>query len=445
MNTRRTASGLAALAAMALVATACGSSSPSSTAPSSGGSSGPSLPNLSGKSVSVEAVWTGAEQATFMKVAKGFESATGATVNYTSDGDNLPTVLATKVSGGSPPDIGVLPQPGLMAQFAQAGNLKPADSSVSQAISANYPSIWKQLGSVNNKLYGVWVDASNKSTTWYNPALYSQAGITSVPQDWPTFVKDLGTLSDSGVTVPLSIGGADGWTLTDWFENVYIRTAGTAMYDKLTKHQIPWTDPSVIKALNILKALWSNQRYIGSPASALQVDFPTSVANVFSSKAKSAVVYEGSFVAAAITDKSFKPGTTAKWFPFPSINGSGPSVVGGGDVAVTFTGTPAAEAFLAYLASPAAAAAMVSTGSFTSANKSLNPSAYPDSNSRSVGQAIVNAGNNFRFDMSDQEPSAFGGTPGAGEWKDLQDFLSNPSNPAATARQLEADAAKAYK
>ena len=47
------------------------------------------------------------------------------------------------------------------------------------------------------------------------------------------------------MAVPVSIGGGDGWTLTDWFENVYIRTAGLAMYDKLTHHQIPWTDPSV--------------------------------------------------------------------------------------------------------------------------------------------------------------------------------------------------------
>ena len=46
--------------------------------------------------------------------------------------------------------------------------------------------------------------------------------------------------------------------------------------------------------------------------------------------------------------------------------------------------------------------------------------------------------------MSDQAPQAFGGTPGKGEWKDLQDFLKNPKDVAGTQQKLEADAAKAY-
>jgi alpha-glucoside transport system substrate-binding protein len=47
--------------------------------------------------------------------------------------------------------------------------------------------------------------------------------------------------------------------------------------------------------------------------------------------------------------------------------------------------------------------------------------------------------------MSDQAPAAFGGTKGAGEWKLLQDFLRDPSDPAKTAARLESAAAKAYK
>jgi alpha-glucoside transport system substrate-binding protein len=244
----------------------------------------------------------------------------------------------------------------------------------------------------------------------------------------------------------VALGASDGWTLTDWFENVYLRSAGADMYDKLATHDIPWTDPTVVSALNTLKQLWGDETLVGDPADALQAAFPDSVSNVFSDDPASAIVYEGSFVAAVITDAStFTVGKDAKWFPFPSVDGSGAAVVGGGDVAVTFTGTDAAQTFLQYLASPAAAAEMVSTGSFTSANKNLDPSAYPDANSKAVGQAIVDAGENFRFDMSDLAPSAFGGTVGAGEWKDLQDFLADPSDPEATAKQLEADAAKAFK
>ncbi len=437
-----------AVAGLAVLLAACGggSSAPGGGTTSSGEPSEGAFPDLSGQTISVDAVWTGAEQETFQKLMSDFESKTGAKFNYTSTGDQIATVLGTKVQGGSPPDVAILPQPGLLNQFAKAGNLQPLSDEASAAVDANYSPIWKELGSVDGKAYGVWVDASNKSTVWYNTKEFDNAGISSEPQTWEDFLAAGKTLADAGVKVPVSIGGADGWTLTDWFENVYLRSAGADKYDQLSTHDIKWTDPSVEEALKTLAQLFGDKTLIGDPNRALQVDFPTSVTNTFSANPSSAIVFEGSFVAGVISSSTpSKVGTDAKWFPFPSINGSSPSVVGGGDVAVAFKDTPGAKAFLQYLATPEAAALMVSTGSFTSANKNLDPSAYPDDNSRAVGQAIVDAGDNFRFDMSDLAPPAFGGTKGAGEWKDLQDFLANPNNIQGTMKQLEADAAAAFK
>ena len=51
----------------------------------------------------------------------------------------------------------------------------------------------------------------------------------------------------------------------------------------------------------------------------------------------------------------------------------------------------------------------------------------------------------FRFDLSDLQPSAFGGTVGQGEFKLFQDFLNNPSDVDGIAQKLEDAAAKAYK
>ena len=47
--------------------------------------------------------------------------------------------------------------------------------------------------------------------------------------------------------------------------------------------------------------------------------------------------------------------------------------------------------------------------------------------------------------MSDLAPAAFGGTPGSGEWKILQDFLAKPSDVDGTAQKLETAAAAAFK
>ncbi|MGZ4521826.1 MAG: ABC transporter substrate-binding protein [Mycobacteriaceae bacterium] len=444
---------LGVLVTAAALAASCSSGEKASTGTStttttSSSSSTTALPRLDGQAFSVLGPWTKDEQATFQKVLDSFNSKTGAKGVFTSGGDDVPTILGTKVAGGAPPDVAVLASPGTVEKFAKAGNLKPANPAVQAAVAANYGPLWTKLGSVDGTLYGVYADASNKSTVWYNTKAFQTAGITTEPKTWEDFLKASKTLSDSGVQVPVSIGGGDGWTLTDWFENVYIRSAGLDSYDKLTKHQIPWTDPTVTKALTTLKTLWADKSLVGDPATALQTSFTQSVANTFKAGAPSAMVYEASFVATQITQEvpTAKVGTDAKYFAFPAIDSSKPTVVGGGDAVVAFTDNPASQAFLQYLASPEAAKLMVSSegSGFASANKNLKASDYPTPTLGQVGADIVNAGDQFRFDMSDQAPSAFGGTKGQGEWKDLQAFLGN-GDVSAAQTALEADAVAAYK
>ncbi|MGO4421798.1 carbohydrate ABC transporter substrate-binding protein, partial [Streptomyces sp. MCAF7] len=76
--------------------------------------------------------------------------------------------------------------------------------------------------------------------------------------------------------------------------------------------------------------------------------------------------------------------------------------------------------------------------------KKLSLSVYPNEPLRKIAKAVIDAGDNFRFDMSDQAPASFGGKPAQGEWKALQDFLKNPKDVEGIQRQLERDAAKAY-
>ena len=451
MNTTRKIIAVTA-AAVATVGLAAGCSSSKSNKGSSGSSSGnssssgsPSV-NLSGKTFTILGQWTGAEQQAFQAVIDAIDKQTGAKGTYTpAAGGDEATVLGTQVNGGTPPDIAMLALPGAISQYAKANKIQPLNSAAQQAVSQNYAKVWTDLATVDGKVYGVPFDASNKSTVWYRTAAFSDAGV-SEPQTWDDFLKAAKTLSDSGISVPVSVGGGDGWTLTDWFENVYIRTAGIDNYDKLTHHQIKWTDDSVKTALTTLKQLWGDPSLIGSPSAALKVPFPASVDNVFKSGAKSAIVYEGSFVATTIPGDKLpaKVGTDAKFFAFPSVNGSKPVIVGGGDFAVGFTTNPAVEPFLQYLATADAAKKLVGfAGSgFLSANKNLQASDYSDQVSGQIGTQIVDAGDNFRFDMSDQAPAEFGGTPNKGEWKDLQAFLGN-GNVAAAQTQLEADASAA--
>jgi maltose-binding protein MalE len=327
--------------------------------------------------------------------------------------------------------------------LAKRGALKPIDDVVGKAVNDNYGAAWKDLGSYNGKLYGLWFKAANKSTVWDNPKTLKKAGVDT-PKTWDDWVSQAGTLVNSGMT-PLSIGAADGWVLSDWFENVYLRTAGADKYDQLAKHQIPWTDQSVKDALNTLKQLIGVNEYVaGGRQGALQTSFESSVKAVFGDTPNSAEVYEGDFVANTIrTETKSKAGEDFDFFPFPSIKGSKPAVVGGGDVVVMLKDNPNARRLIEYLATPGAAEIWAKLGGFSSPNKALNLSVYPDDITRRAAQQLVQA-DVFRFDMSDSAPAAFGATKGAGIWGRLQDWFGNPNDVDGVTSRLEAEAKAAY-
>ncbi|HVQ96643.1 MAG TPA: extracellular solute-binding protein [Mycobacteriales bacterium] len=436
----------AALAGLALAVAACGGGNDSGSGGGTTTAAGSPFADLSGQTIEVAGAWGGSEQKSFTAVLNDFQSKTKATVKYTSFGDNLQAVLGPRVKGGNPPDVAFMPNVGILQQFVAQGTLKPLSTDATAELDKNFAPVWKTLATVDGKVYGVAFKGANKSTVWYRTKAFDDAGV-SEPKTWDEFTKALQTLSDSGVANPLSVGAGDGWTLTDWFENVYLRVAGPEKYDQLSKHELKWTDDSVKKSLTVLSQLWSKQNLIvGGPSGALQTLFPQSVTNVFGDNPKGAVVFEGDFVATNIAQETkSKVGTDAKFFDFPSIDGSPTAVVGGADIAVAMKDNKASQEFLKYLATPEAAAIWAKLGGFTSPNKNLDASNYSDETTRKSAQALVGAGDAFRFDMSDLAPGAFGGTAGSGEWKILQDFLAKPSDVDGTAQKLETAAAAAFK
>jgi len=396
---------------------------------------------VSGK-LSIIGIWTGPEQKRFQAVLNGFKKLyPNVSVKYTSGGDNTPTILSTAIQGGNPPDLASIGQPGLLRDFANRNAVKPIAFARATA-AKNYTADWLKLGTVKGKLYGLFFKGANKSTVWYSTSAFKAAG-AKAPATWPALIATANTLRASG-TPAFSIGGADGWTLTDLFENIYLRQAGGANYDKLTAHTIPWTHPSVKAALRTMAQVLQSNNMYGGTSGALQTDFPTSVNNVWAKPPKAAMVLEGDFVPGVATTKATAV-TDYNVFKFPSIDGSPPAVVGGGDIVVMFKDSAASRALVTYLAGRAAAtiAAKYAPG-FSSPNKNVPASAYKDPLNRATAIQLSHA-RTFRFDLSDLAPSAFGGTVGQGEFKLFQDFLKSPSDVDGIAEQLEAAAKAAYK
>jgi len=365
------------------------------------------------------------------------------TVKYRPVGDEIPTVLSTAVTGGNPPDLAAVPQPGLVRDFVKKGALKPVDFA-NDTIDKNFSKDSADVSLVDGKRYGVFFKAANKSTVWYNVPLFEQAGVEP-PKDFDAFLQNAKTLKSSG-TRAYSLGASDGWTLTDLFENIYLRQAGPDKYDQLAEHKIPWTDQSVKTALRTMaQIVGDSNNIVGGTAGALETDFPTSVTNAFKDNPDGSQVIEGDFVESVITDSTpSKPDTGFDFFDFPSIDGSGSTVVGGGDSIIMFKSSEASQALIEYLATPEAAEIWAKRGGYSSANKNVPDTAYEDPLLRKTATAIGDA-ETFRFDLSDLQPAAFGATVGQGLWKEFQDFLKSPDDVDGAAQAMEQAAARAFR
>ncbi len=126
--------------------------------------------------ISILALWTSGEQASFEAVLDGFkEENPDVNISYKSAEDVAP-VLSTAIQGGNPPDIAAVPNPGLMRQFVESGDLKDIEFARA-TVEENFSESWVDLASVDNKLYGVFFKGANKSTVWYNVHAYEDAGI----------------------------------------------------------------------------------------------------------------------------------------------------------------------------------------------------------------------------------------------------------------------------
>src|SRR5256886_9821701 len=313
-----------ALAAL-VVATAC--SQPGTSAPSGSASSS----SAAGSTIAVMSLWGGSEQDSFQKVLDAFKTKTGVTATFDSQRTNYSTVLQTRISGGNPPDIAIIPGIGFLRQFARQGSLKKVSDLIDvNAIKANYPPGILEIGQVDGAQYAIMVKFNSKSTVWYRPDKFKTLGV-STPTDFASFTKLLGDIKAKN-QAPLGLGAGDSWTLTDWFESVYVRQAGPDKYDQLFSGKLPWTDSTVSAAVDTMKQALKDDYVAGGITAALGRNITDGVGQALIAPPQAVLYYEGGFVggiATGQTNTALKVGESIRWFDFPSINGNKGITIGG--------------------------------------------------------------------------------------------------------------------
>ena len=393
-------------------------------------------------SIEVLSLWGGSEKDAFTKVTDQFTKDTGITVNYTTARDFVP-IVRTRIAAGNPPDVAIVPRPGVLADFARQGALKDLGPMglTSAYLTARYGPAWIDLGTVDGKVYGVAAKANSKSVMWYRPDQFAKFKLKA-PKTWGDLVSLSGKLKAKGQT-PWALGAKDSWTLTDWFENIYVRTAGPTKYTALFSGKLPFTDKSVSLALKDMGVILNNKNIAGGVQGALGTAFVDGIGHVFGQAPDAQLYMEGGFVGGIATQQvntALVPGKTINSFPWPSILPKyGSPVVGGGDLAAAFKDSPDVRKFMLYISSPEAGKIWVSTGAIVSPNKLVTASAYPNLLVQKEAAQVAGA-KVFRFDGSDLMPGSLGDDWGA----TLQGVLQNPKQTASLLSSFQSKAKAAF-
>jgi alpha-glucoside transport system substrate-binding protein len=408
------------------------------------------LPSLSAQKekmapVHIMGVWGGEELNAFRDVAAGWEKETGWSAEFEGTRD-LAAVLRSRVMGGHPPDLAVLPNPALMKEFVRNGKLKPLDNILEiPKLRRDYSGTWLRLGSVDGTLFSLFVKATIKSTIWYSPKEFAAKG-WEIPKTW----KELISLSDRLVAegkVPWSIavesGGASGWPASDWIQEIFLHESGPNLYDRWVAHRIPWTHQAVKSAFEKFGKIALGPGYTaGGVQAILATHFIDGSYLPFLTPPMAYMVFLGSFTQAFIANQfpRLKPGKDYDFFPFPTIDSKyAGAVTGAADGVVMFRETPTSRSFLRYMSLAEGWEPWAKRGGFTSPNHSMPLELYPDPLSAKVAKLLTTS-SIFRFDADDLMPAEVQNT----FWKGIMDYLRNPHDLESILKRIEEVAREAY-
>ena len=389
--------------------------------------------NLEGQTLTIFGPWRGEDQVLVESMLAYYIAATGVTVKYSSS-ENYEQQIVINTEAGSPPDIAILPQPGLIADLVKKGFVTPLGDATTAWLAENYAAgeSWVGLGSYAGPdgataLYALPYKIDVKSLVWYSPENFEDAGY-EVPQT----MEELKALTDQIVAdggtpwcIGLGSGGATGWPATDWVEDMMLRTQSPETYDKWTTNELAFNSPEVVAAIDEFGYFARNDAYVaGGAAAVASTDFRDSPKGLFSSPPQCYMHRQASFIPSFFPEGTQVP-QDADFFYFPAYASKdlGKPVLGAGTLAFITKDTEASRAFIEWLKTPIAHEVWMAQSGFLTPLKSANAELYGNAALKKMGEILLNS-TTFRFDGSDLMPGAVG----AGTfWTGMVDYTGGKS------------------
>jgi alpha-glucoside transport system substrate-binding protein len=326
-------------------------------------------------------------------------------------------------------------------EFAQNGSLVGLDPE----LVSDHPKAFVDLGSVDGKIYGIFLAADLKSLVWYNPKQFDTYGykIPATMEELMALTHRMAADGNTPWCIGLESGSASGWPGTDWIEDLMLRTAGPEMYDKWVNHEIPWTHEAVRNAWEMFGEIVMNPEFVyGGSKGALTTNFGDSPAAMFTDPPNAFMHRQATFIQSFIKNQypDLKSGEDFRIFELPKAENQGSTpLLGAGDMMSVFNDTEEAIQLVRFLASAAAQELWAKKLGKLAVNKNVSADIYPDPISKEASRLLSEA-EVFRFDGSDMMPAAVGS---GSFWTGIMDYV-NGQDLDKVLETIEKSAADAY-
>jgi alpha-glucoside transport system substrate-binding protein len=413
--------GIAAIAALTLAGCAEGGSDENAN---------PS--DLAGETVTIAGGITGIEAENMQKSFDQFTQDTGIKVEYSGD-KGFEGNIVTKVAGGSAPDIGIVPQPGLLQTLVGTGEVKKAPKAVEDNVDKNWSPDWKSYGTVDDVFYAAPMLANIKGYVWYSPAQFAEWGV-EVPTTWDELLTLTKTIQEKTGGPAWCAGffsdAASGWPGTDWIEDLVLRQSGPDVYDQWVAGDVKFTDPQIKEAFDAVGEILLDPKYVNAGFGDVKSINATAFADVAAKVADGTcpLTHQASFLSANFLDVQTAAGATPDVapdgdvyaFPLPGLKAGEATLEVGGEFVTAFSDDAATQKVLEYMSTPEWADTRVELGGNISANLNADPSLASSQFLTEAMKLLQDPNTTVRFDASDLMPA----TVGAGSfWKGMVDWI----------------------
>jgi alpha-glucoside transport system substrate-binding protein len=397
---------------------------------------GTSTPSGTPGVVTVLGSWEGPELDSFEAMMAPFEQRTGIKVLYTATRD-LKGVIERGLATNSAPDVAGLPGPGYMLALARKRSLQDLSAAIDLgAYKRETAPAFVHLGTIEDRLVGVFIKGTVKGLLWYNPTAY-RLGAPGTWSELATLAMQASRSATRPWCVGLESGASSGWPGTDWIEDFLLRQSGPDSYDAWVAGTLAWTSSEVRRAFMAYGQIVAEDAVFGGSHAALTTYFSRSGDPLFTDPPGCLFLHQASFMTSFL-DAAAKPLPTYDFLPVPDIDPRfAGSLIVAGDLFGMLNDTPAARALIQYLVTAEAQSIWVARGGALSGNFSVT--SYPNAIAQREAELLAKA-RIPRFDASDSMPDDMS----AAFWQAVLDYTAEPSRLDHILEQLEAVRGRAY-